>query len=162
METTIKKVKGKSYSFDPNWGGKGAWRELTAKGKLRLPAKKELQDRWGNPNEQGMFEPEKTKESEPTTNSEKLKKSVEKSPGLKTYSSLLSDNNEKLGSATLKYVKQQFRPEVLVKTFFGDLAGVATAKALGVSKERFEAVKKGYDGEQNKTRSNRTIKSNLS
>ena len=154
MEQTIKKYNNKTFSFDPNWGGKGAWRELTAKGKLRLPAKKELQDRWGNPNEQGMFSPTQELPKTPVTpakekesNVGKLKKNVEQSSGLslRSYKSFVSDPKESLGSATMKYVKQQFTPEIIAKNLFGDLAGVLTAKALNVSKERMTAVKGGYN-----------------
>lgn len=148
MEST-KTHMGKTYAFDATAQGKGLWKEVTKKGKLGRIASKDLQQRWGNPNETGpLYET-------PKTNVDKMGDTITdvapKSQKLKSLRSLLRDPNETVKSATFKSIKQNLRPEMLVKQLFGKTAGLMTAKGLGVSSERMNAVAEGFQGSRDPT-----------
>ncbi len=143
---------GKTYAFDATAQGKGLWKEVTKAGKLGRIASNDLQKRWGNPNESGpLYET-------PKTNVDKMgntiRDSVPKTERLKSFRSLLKDPNENVKSAAFKSIKQNLRPEMIMKQIFGKTVGMMTAKGLGVSPERMDAVSRGFAG-ANERRSNR-------
>jgi len=140
----VKTHMGKNYAFDATAQGKGLWKEVTKSGKLGRIASKDLQQRWGNPNESGpLFQA-------PKTNVEKISDSIKETAPqtgrLKSFRSLLKDPNETVKSASLKSITQNFRPEMIVKQLFGKTAGMIAGKSLGVSSERLDAVARGFDG----------------
>lgn len=151
MEETIKKYKNQTYGFDPKWAGKGAWRKISKKGKMYTLAAKELQERWGNPNEAGIFTPPilPTTPTPPKTNVEKvggmIQSKTPKVERLKSFTGLLKDPSESVTSAINKSIKQRLRPEMIIKGLFGPMIGLMAAKAMKVSPERMMAVEKGFE-----------------
>ena len=148
MEST-KTHMGKTYAFDATAQGMGLWKQVTKAGKLGKIAPGDLQKRWGNPNEEGpLFTPPPA----PMTNVEKLGKKIEseipKPQRLKTFSKLLGDPNETIKSAAAKSIRQNLRPEMMMKTLFGPMVGKLTAKGLNVSPERMDAVERGFEDER--------------
>ena len=147
MEAT-KIYQGKEYAFDATAQGKGLWKQVTKAGKLGKIATKDLQQRWGNPNDSGPLYNQSSQIESDQSNVTKfggMIKDKTPTPGrLKTFRSMLSDPNETVGSAAIKGIKQRLRPEILVKNLFGKTAGLMAAKGLGVSTERMQAVDKGF------------------
>lgn len=144
----VKTHQGKTYAFDATAQGKGLWKQVTKAGKLGKIASKDLQQRWGNPNDSGPLYNQSSQTETEQSNVMKfggMIKDKTPTPGrLKTFRSMLSDPNETVGSAAIKGIKQRLRPEILVKNLFGKTAGLMAAKGLGVSPERMEAVNKGF------------------
>lgn len=144
----VKTHQGKTYAFDATAQGKGLWKQVTKAGKLGKIASKDLQQRWGNPNDSGPLYNQSSQTESEQSNVMKfggMIKDKTPTPGrLKTFRSMLSDPNETVGSAAIKSIKQRLRPEILVKNLFGKTAGLMAAKGLGVSEERMEAVNKGF------------------
>lgn len=135
---------GKTYAFDATAQGKGLWKQVTKAGKLGRIASSDLQKRWGNPNESGpLYETPKTNVDKM---SDSIKDSAPKTERLKSFRSLLKDPNENVKSAALKSIKQNLRPEMIMKQIFGKTVGMMTAKGLGVSPERMDAVSRGFAG----------------
>ena len=147
MEAT-KTHQGKAYAFDATAQGKGLWKQVTKAGKLGKIASKDLQQRWGNPNDSGPLYNQSSQIESDQSNVMKfggMIKDKAPTPGrLKTFRSMLGDPNETIGSAAVKGIKQRLRPEILVKNLFGKTAGLMAAKGLGVSPERMQAVEKGF------------------
>lgn len=152
---------GKTYAFDATAQGKGLWKQVTKAGKLGRIASNDLQKRWGNPNESGpLYETPKTNVDKM---SDTIRDSAPKTERLKSFRSLLKDPNENVKSAALKSIKQNLRPEMIMKQIFGKTVGMMTAKGLGVSPERMDAVSRGFAGanepiDQDGRRTNKTSK----
>jgi hypothetical protein len=148
---SIKQHMGKSYAFDALAQGKGLWKEITKSGKLGRIAKKELQDRWGNPNNEGQLfnnsspAPLSGNSSNVTKMGGMIKNKVPSANRLKTFGSLLQDPNETVLSAMGKSIKQRLSPEILIKNLFGRNVGLMAAKAMGASPERIATVAGGFD-----------------
>ena len=146
----VKTHQGKTYAFDATAQGKGLWKQVTKAGKLGKIASKDLQQRWGNPNDSGPLYNQSSQTESESEQSNVMKFGgmiKEKTPTperLKTFRRMLTDPNETVGSAAVKGIKQRLRPEILVKNLFGKTAGLMAAKGLGVSPERMEAVDKGF------------------
>jgi len=144
----VKTHQGKTYAFDATAQGKGLWKQVTKAGKLGKIASKDLQQRWGNPNDSGPLYNQSSQIESDQSNVMKFGGMIkEKTPTperLKTFRRMLTDPNETVGSAAVKGIKQRLRPEILVKNLFGKTAGLMAAKGLGVSSERMEAVDKGF------------------
>lgn len=144
----VKTHQGKTYAFDATAQGKGLWKQVTKAGKLGKIASKDLQQRWGNPNDSGPLYNQSSQIESDQSNVTKFGGMIkDKTPTpnrLKTFRRMLTDPNETVGSAAIKGIKQRLRPEILVKNLFGKTAGLMAAKSLGVSPERMEAVDKGF------------------
>lgn len=151
MEAT-KTHQGKVYAFDATAQGKGLWKQVTKAGKLGKIASKDLQQRWGNPNDSGPLYNQSSQIESDQSNVMKfggmIKNKAPTPDRLKTFRRMLTDPNETVGSAAIKGIKQRLRPEILVKNLFGKTAGLMAAKGLGVSPERMEAVDKGFSDAQ--------------
>jgi hypothetical protein len=147
-DPNTQEIDGVVYAFDSSAFGKGVWKEVTSSGKLGKVAKKEIQEKLGGSTAE-VTPIESPTISEPITNTEKISEKISetapKPERLKSYRSLLSDPNETVKSATFKSIRQNLRPEMIVKNLFGDTLGMMTAKALKVSPERMGAITGGFD-----------------
>jgi hypothetical protein len=147
-DPNTQEIDGVVYAFDSSAFGKGVWKEVTSSGKLGKVAKKEIQEKLGGSTAE-VAQVESPTIPEPITNtkkiSEKISETTPKPERLKSYRSLLSDPNETVKSATFKSIRQNLRPEMIVKNLFGDTLGMMTAKALKVSPERMGAITGGFD-----------------